>query len=253
MDFSTVIGLIVGIGLIAWAILHGQNSHLFLDKASLAIVVGGTLGVTFIKNPLNRVLSTIAVVRKAFFTKLPLPEQQIEQLVDLARRARKESLLALERADVTDPFLVRAIRLTCDGMEPVAMKAVLETELGALVQRHRRGQELLEGIAASAPAFGMIGTLIGLAQMLSSMDDPIKIGPAMAVALMTTLYGALIANLFALPLAEKLKNRSREELASKTLVVQGMVMIAEGEHPLAVEEKLAAYLAPKVRREPQVV
>jgi chemotaxis protein MotA len=134
-------------------------------------------------------------------------------------------------------------------MEPAAIRRVLETEINALAQRHKLGQELLEGVAFSAPAFGMIGTLIGLAQMLSTIDDPARVGPGMAVALMTTLYGALIANLFALPLAEKLKNRSREEVTVRMIMMQGVLSITEGDHPTAVQQKLTAFLAPRLRRE----
>ncbi len=249
MDFSTVIGLLLGAVLVASAILFGQNAPLFVDWSAFAIVIGGTLGVTFIKNPLERVFGTLGVVRKAFFTRVPASEDSIRSLVDLAHKARRESLVSLGQVRVRDPFLARGIQHAVDGMEPAAIRLVMETEISSLAARHKQGQELLEGVAFSAPAFGMIGTLIGMAQMLSTMDDPTKVGPGMAVALMTTLYGALIANLLALPLAEKLKNRSREEVTSKLIVMQGVLSIAEGDHPAAVEQKLTAFLAPRVRRE----
>ncbi len=253
MDIATVIGLLLGTVLVLSAILLGQNSTLFVDWSALMIVVGGTLGVTFIKNPLDRVFGTLGVVRKAFFTRLPSHDHLIATIVDLSRTARRDSLLALEKVWVDDAFLARAVQMCVDGMEPSSIRQVLETEINALAQRHKAGQDLLEGMAASAPAFGMIGTLIGLAQMLSTMDDPAKVGPGMAVALMTTLYGALIANLFALPLAEKLKNRSHEEVTARTIVLQGMVSIAEGDHPASVKQKLTAYLAPRLRRETAAV
>ena len=150
---------------------------------------------------------------------------------------------------IADPFLARGVAFAVDGMEPSTIRFVMETEVNALAHRHRQGQELLEGVAVSAPAFGLIGTLIGLAQMLSTLDDPALVGPGMAVALMTTLYGVLIANLFALPLAEKLKNRSREEVTARLIALHGVLCISEGDHPSAVQQKLAAFLSPRLRRE----
>ena len=251
MDLSTLIGLVLGSALVLWAIASGQNAALFVDWPAFAIVIGGTLGVTFIKNPLDRVFGTLGIVRKAFFTRPPDNMRTIETIVVLARVARRESLLALEKVEVRDPFLRRAMQMAVDGMEPAGIRTVLENDIGALAQRHRAGQDLLEGMALSAPAFGMIGTLIGLAQMLSTMDDPTKVGPGMAVALMTTLYGALLANLIALPLAEKLRHRSREEVAARMIVLHGILSIADGDHPVSVEQKLVAFLAPRLRRETQ--
>lgn len=247
MDLSTIIGLLLGTLLVVAAIATGQNPRLFLDGPAALIVLGGTLGVTFVKNPLERVFGTLSIVRKAFFTRLPRPDDLVSNIVDLARVARRDSLLALERERVHDPMLASAVQLAVDGMEPGSIRTVLETEIAALVRRHRSGQELLEGIAASAPAFGLIGTLIGLAQMLSTLDDPAKVGPGMAIALMTTLYGALLANLVALPLAEKLKHRSREEVIVRTIVMEGMLSIAEGDHPGSVQQRLSAHLAPRRR------
>jgi chemotaxis protein MotA len=173
----------------------------------------------------------------------------IDDLVKLSRKARRESLLSLEKIEVEDDFLQRAIQLAVDGVEPNTMRSILETEISFLVQRHRQGQELMEGIAASAPAFGMIGTLIGLVNMLASLDDPASLGTAMAVAILTTLYGALIAHLFANPIAEKLKARSREEVVARMMVLQGVLSIVEGDHPASVQQKLLAFLEPREREE----
>lgn len=248
MDASTVIGLIVAVALIGAAVALGDRPVQFVDVASLLIVLGGTLGVTFIKNPLGRVFSTFAVVRNAFTRTASRPDDLIAELVELARTARRESLLALERRQIRDPFLARAVALAVDGYEPDAIRQMLETETAALVQRHRYGQELLEGMAASAPAFGMIGTLIGLVKMLSTLDEPARIGPAMALAILTTLYGSLIAYLVCLPLAEKLKNRSREEVAARMLVLEGILAIVEGDHPTSVRQKLTAHVPPALRQ-----
>ena len=218
MDFSTIIGLLIGTVLVLSSILFGEKPTIFLNYPSLLIVVGGTLGVTFIKNPLDRVFSTIQVVKNAFFGRVVPTKNLIEELVTLSRKARRESL---------------------------------ETEINFLVQRHRAGQELMEGVATSAPAFGMIGTLIGLVNMLASMDDPATIGTSMAVAIVTTLYGALIAHLFANPIAEKLKHRSREEVVARMIVLQGVLSIVEGDHPASVEQKLLAFLEPRKREDEQ--
>jgi chemotaxis protein MotA len=249
VDFSTIIGLLIGTVLVLSSILFGEKPTIFLNYPSLLIVVGGTLGVTFIKNPLDRVFSTVQVVRNAFFGRVVPTKNLIEELVTLSRKARRESLLSLEKVEVDNPFLQRSIRLAVDGMEPGSMRAILETEINFLVQRHRAGQELMEGVATSAPAFGMIGTLIGLVNMLASMDDPATIGTSMAVAIVTTLYGALIAHLFANPIAEKLKHRSREEVVARMIVLQGVLSIVEGDHPASVEQKLLAFLEPKKRED----
>lgn len=247
MDLSTIIGLVIGSVLVLSAIVLGESPMIFLNVRSLLLVVGGTLGVTFIKNPLHRVFGSVGVIRNAFFGRTISTKKLIDDLVQLSRKARRESLLSLERVQVEDEFLQRAIRLAVDGMEPNAMRNILETEIDFLVERHKTGQELMEGIAASAPAFGMIGTLIGLVNMLSSLDDPASIGTAMAVAVLTTLYGALIAYLFANPIAEKLRHRSREEVVARMIVLQGVLSIVEGDHPASVEQKLLAFLEPKER------
>jgi len=249
VDISTVIGLVIGTALVLSAIVLGDNPVIFINVPSMLIVIGGTIGVTFIKNPMSRVFGTFAVVKNAFFGKLTPIDKLIEQIVELSRKARRESLLSLEKVQIEDPFLAKAIRLAVDGMEPAAIKTVIETEITYLAQRHKVGQDLLDGMATSAPAFGMIGTLIGLVQMLASMDDPSKIGPSMAVAILTTLYGAIIANLFAQPLAEKLKNRSQDEINARMVVLQGVLSIVEGDHPASVEQKLSAYLPPKQRKD----
>lgn len=247
MDLSTIIGLVLGSLLVISTILLGEKPTIFLNLPSFLLVFGGTLGVTFIKNPLHRVLGSVAVIRNAFFGRATPTKELIDDLVHLSRKARRESLLSLEKVEVKDEFLQRAIRLAVDGMEPNAMRNILETEIDFLVERHKVGQELMEGMAQSAPAFGMIGTLIGLVNMLASMDDPASIGTAMAVAILTTLYGALIAYLFANPIAEKLKHRSREEVIARMIVLQGVLSIVEGDHPASVEQKLLAFLEPKER------
>jgi chemotaxis protein MotA len=247
MDLATILGLVLGTALVLAAVLLGGSPLVFVNVPSILIVIGGTIAATFIKNRMGAVFGTVSVVKRAFSMKLGSPRALIDQVVHLSRKARKESLLSLEKETIEDEFLHKAVRLAVDGMEPEAIRSVLDTELKFLQLRHRQGQELLEGIGESAPAFGMIGTLIGLVQMLANMDDPRSIGPSMAVAILTTLYGALVANLVALPLAAKLKTRSAEESLLKRVAIQGVLSIVEGDHPASLEQKLVAFVSPKER------
>jgi chemotaxis protein MotA len=248
MDLATVIGLILGTVLVITAILTGNSPLIFLNLQGALIVLGGTLGATLIKNRFGDVFNTVKIVKRAFFQKLKPPRELIDQIVHLSRTARKESLLQLEKEEIDEPFLRQAVRMAVDGMETETIRTVLSTDISFLRLRHKQGQDILEGIGESAPAFGMIGTLIGLVQMLANMDDPKNIGPAMAVAILTTLYGALIANLVALPLASKLRNRSAEEALLCQVTMQGVLSIVEGDHPASVEQKLVAFVSPRLRK-----
>jgi chemotaxis protein MotA len=248
VDLATIIGIILGTALVLTAIVTGQSPIIFLNVPSLLIVIGGTIGATLMRNPLATVLKTFGVVAKAFGTKLSSPTSLIEELVELARKARKDSLLSLEKVEIADSFLAKGIQLCVDGLEPAQLRKILETEIAFTAARHKRGQEILEGVGSAAPAFGMIGTLIGLVNMLTSLNDPKQIGPAMAVAILTTLYGAMIANMFALPLADKLKVRSKEEILNMSVCLEGVLGIVQGEHPASIDEKLKAFLGPKSRK-----
>jgi chemotaxis protein MotA len=248
VDLATIIGIILGTVLVLTAIITGQSPIIFLNVPSMLIVIGGTIGATLMRNPLSTVLKTFGVVAKAFGTKLSSPVALIEELVGLARKARKESLLSLEKVEIQDPFLAKGIQLCVDGLEPAQLRNILETEITFTAARHKRGQEILEGVGSAAPAFGMIGTLIGLVNMLTSLNDPKQIGPAMAVAILTTLYGAMIANMFALPLADKLKVRSKEEILNMSVCLEGVLGIVQGEHPASIDEKLKAFIGPKSRK-----
>ena len=221
MDLATVVGIVLSSILIVAAIVLGGNPMMFVEPSSILIVVGGTFGATLVRNPLKAVLGMAKVVMKAFTVKLPDPAALIEEVVALSRKARKEGMLALESVPIEYPFLAKAISLCVDGVEIEQIRGILEADMQAMAARHRRGAAILEGIAEIAPAFGMIGTLIGLVQMLATMSDPSSIGPAMAVALLTTLYGALIANVACIPLAGKLKLRSEEEMTSMIVCLEG--------------------------------
>jgi chemotaxis protein MotA len=222
---------------------------IFINIPSLMIVVGGTLGATMINYPLPDMLKVVKVVKNAFFHKKITTNEIIGNFVDLAGIARREGILALESNvnDMKDEFLKKGMQLSVDGLEPASIKEILETEVVAIRDRHKLGAEIFTTLGTFAPALGMIGTLIGLVQMLQTMEDPSTIGPSMAVALLTTFYGALMANILFLPIAGKLKNRSSDEVNLKDLVTEGVISIAKGENPRVIEQKLNAYLPPQMR------
>ncbi|XPV75864.1 MAG: motility protein A [Desulfovibrio sp.] len=247
MDIATIIGLVGSFGLIIAAIVMGGSAGGFLDIPSLTVVVGGTIMVTFVMFPLGAIIGVSKVIMKAFFFKGHDPKEIIQQILQLAETARKESLVALEKVAVSDEYLQKGVMLVADGSEEQVVRAVMETEIEFMKRRHGRGQEILKGMGTMAPAFGMIGTLIGLVQMLQNLDDPSSIGPAMAVALLTTFYGSVLANVIFLPMATKLVERSNEDILFMEIMLEGVVSIQRGDHPSVVKEKLMAFLAPAMR------
>ena len=249
MDIATIIGLITGIGLILWAIMSKTSILVFVDSGSLAIVLGGSMAAALISFPLKNLLGAARIVKTLFFHKTRDPNALINEMVQYAEVARRDGILALENvtADIKDPFLVSGIQMAVDGTDPDLIEGILLSDLEAVEGRHRDGKALFENIGRFAPAFGMIGTLIGLVIMLGQMDDPSSIGPAMAVALLTTMYGAMLANLVALPMAEKLALRSREEVLMRTIVIRGVMSIQSGDNPRIVEQKLKTFLPNRLR------
>lgn len=245
MDLATVIGILLSIALVLAAIIMGGSPIMFVNVPSMMVVVGGTLGVTLMRNPLATVLGTFDVITKAFTTKVLMPEDLIAEVITLSRQARKNGMLSLENTEIEYAFMKKGVGLGVDGIELDQIRMILETDIRGMTSRHKRGQEVLEGMGAAAPAFGMIGTLIGLVQMLASMEDPSTIGPAMAVALLTTLYGALIANVFCLPLADKLKVRSQEEVLNMAICLEGVISMVSGDNPSQIDRKLKSFLRPK--------
>lgn len=246
IDRPTVIGLAATVALLTWVMLAGAGYAVgvFWRFPSLALVVGGAILVTLPALPARRLGSIWALLRKALRARPEPLESSIVTLVALAEIARRKGLLALERpvSRLTDEFLKRAMRMAIDGHDPAMIESVVRTELEGIDLRHTMGKGLLESMGRSAPVFGMIGTLIGLVAMLGQMDNPARIGPGMAVALLTTLYGLIVANVFCLPLARKLAHRSSEELLHKTIVLRGVLAIQAGDHPRIVAHKLRAYL-----------
>jgi len=249
MDITTLLGIVSGVGLVFIAIFRGGGITIFINVPSLMITVGGTIGSTLINFPLSKVMSVMKMVKKAFVYKQPPPDEVIKMLVDFARIARRDGILALEDKLVTlnDPFLRKGVQLAIDGTPPETIRDILNIDLDFLESRHKLGQSIFTAMGNYAPAFGMIGTLIGLIQMLRSLDDPSKIGQGMATALITTFYGSLMANLLFLPIAGKLKVRSEEEILAKQLIIEGIMSIQSGDNPRIVEEKLKAFIAPKLR------
>lgn len=244
MDLATIVGVISAFGLVIMAIFMGGGIELFINVPSLMIVVGGTLGATMINYPLREVIGVLTVVQKALFAKNISSDELIVRFTDFANKSRKEGILALETEvkTVQDDFLKKGVQLSIDGLEPQEIRDILETEIDFIKSRHQLGAEVFATMGAFAPALGMIGTLIGLVQMLQNLDDPSSIGPAMAVALLTTFYGSIIANLICLPISGKLRTRSKEELLSKEMTIRGILSLSNGDHPRILEQRLRAFM-----------
>lgn len=247
MDLATLIGLLVAWALIIGTIATGSGALVFINIPSLVIVLGGTIAVVMMRYTLGQMIGSIKVAMKAFMPKAESSEDLINTVVELATIARKEGLLALEGQEITNPVLATGVRMLVDGHESAVVRKALSTEMTETVNRHKVGQDIFKQAGDAGPAMGMIGTLIGLVQMLANMSDPKSIGPAMAVALLTTLYGAMLANMFALPISDKLKLRSAEEQMNKNIILQSVLGIQEGQNPKVLEELLRNYLAPSKR------
>ena len=249
MDITTFIGIISGVFVLIVAIFMGGGLAIFINVPSMMVVVGGTFAATLINYPLPEMLRLIKVVKNAFLHKVISPVETINKLVHFAEIARKNGMLALDKElkEIEDAFLREGMQLAVDGMDPELIRNVLEVEKAFLEERHTVGQGICKAMGKYAPAFGMLGTLIGLIQMLRHLDDPTQIGPGMAVALITTFYGALMANLLFLPLAGKLETLSQQEMLLKDLAIEGILAIQAGDSPRIVEQKLRAFLAPHLR------
>jgi chemotaxis protein MotA len=235
--------------LIVYSIILGGDVAIFIHFPSLLIVGGGSLAATLISFKLSEFLGVVGVVKKAFFDDKTDTIEIVNRIVALSKTARREGLLAIDRevSNIDDTFFRTGMEMVVDGTEPELIRSVMETELSYLTQRHQKGQQIFMTLGTYAPAFGMLGTLMGLIAMLTKLDDPTQIGGGMAVALITTFYGALTANLIYLPIAGKLKNRSNEELLLKELILEGVLAIQFGEHPNTIKRKLLNFVSPKQR------
>ena len=242
MDIASIVGFILAYVIIGTAISMGGPFILFVNPPSMLIVIGGTFAVTLMRVTLGNFLGSFKIGLKGFFYKLDQPQKLIEESVELANVARKEGILALEGREISNSFLERGIGLCIDGHAPEIVKNLLIKDINMSIERHTIGADMFKAMAVYAPAMGMIGTLIGLVQMLANMSDPAAIGPAMAVALLTTLYGAVIANAFASPLAEKLILISGYEKTNKNLILESITGIQDGTNPRVLKQMLDAYL-----------
>ncbi|MCK5227440.1 MAG: MotA/TolQ/ExbB proton channel family protein [Desulfobulbaceae bacterium] len=249
MDIATIIGLVGGSVLLLTAIITGGSAGIFVNVPSILIVLGGSFATSFIRYGMSDVINSVKVAMNAFTTKMSQPQQVIQEIVNLANIARKNGLIVLEQQPIEDPFLKKSIMYCVDGHESDFIEEVLKKEVMLTVERHDVGKGVFSSMGDAAPAFGMIGTLVGLVQMLANMADPASIGPSMAIALLTTLYGAVIANLFMLPIADKLALRSQEEERNRRLIIEGVLGILKGLNPRVMEEFLQTFLPPKERKE----
>ncbi len=250
MDTTTVVGLVAGSALMVWALIMGGTASAFYDFPSIMITFGGSIAATVISFPMSQLAQVGKVVAKAFTAKEMQPLQVIATLVSFAEKARREGLLALEEDsnELKDEFMKKGIQLVVDGTDPELVRDILQTELSFIEDRHKSGAAIFDTMGALAPAFGMIGTIIGLIQMLKTLDDPSSIGGGMATALVTTFYGAVAANFVFIPIANKLRNRSAGEILVKEVMIEGILSIQAGDNPRIVEEKLKVFLAPKLRK-----
>ncbi|MGB5606467.1 MAG: flagellar motor protein PomA [Gammaproteobacteria bacterium] len=252
MDLATLIGLIGTLAAIATAILMGGSFSIFINGPGLMIVMAGTFTVVLMKYPLSVAMQAMKVAAKAFLNKMQSPSELIDKCIELSNIARKEGVLGLEQVEIENEFLKRGVMLVVDGNEPEFVRKMLSNDINLTIERHEEGQGIFKSIGDVAPAMGMIGTLIGLVQMMANMSDPKALGPAMAVALLTTLYGAVVANVLALPIADKLALRSKQERMTKSLVLEGITALQMGLNPRVVEDLLKTYL-PGSQREAEPV
>jgi chemotaxis protein MotA len=248
MELATVLGIITSATLIGLSLNDPSN---YWNVPSILIVLGGTLGATLTNYPLRVVLSSAALIKKTLSGERPDYAVMSTQILEFAALARREGILAIETSlkQLPDPYLRKGMQLLVDGLEPHSLAEILEYEIANTEQRHETGTDLLGSMAAYAPAMGLIGTVIGLVQMLGNLKDPSSIGPAMAVALLTTFYGALLANLLFLPLCGKLKQRSKEEILIMEMQMAGILGIARGENPRIIKETLDSFQPSKKRTE----
>jgi len=249
LDIATIAGILAGFGLIVGTIAMGGGAATFVHIPSFMIVFGGSSAATLVNFPMEKVIATFKVAAKAFRKQENMEVEAVRQFSELAKLARRDGILALDRqlSEIEVPFMRIGLEMAVDGTESDTILDIMETEITSLMERHKTGQGIFTSLGTYAPAFGMIGTLIGLVKMLGSLDDPSSIGPAMAIALITTFYGAVLGNLVYLPMAGKLKSKSASEIMFKRMIIEGVLAIQRGVHPKNIERKLLNYIAPENR------
>ena len=248
MDIGTLIGVIGGSVLVLLAILLKADFSSFFDLTGVIVVFGGTIAATLNSYPMQSVINAFKTSIKIFFSHRIDYIAILKEMIKLASIARKNGAVALEQYKTNDSYLKKALTLVADDTKPTIVKQILELERDAIEERHAESQQILEKMGDLAPAWGMIGTLIGLVIMLVNLADPSTIGPAMAVALLTTFYGAFWANFYLLPAANKLELRTKKEMLKSSLVIETMVSISSRENPRILQERLLGVLPPRDRR-----
>ncbi|MEM6711401.1 MAG: MotA/TolQ/ExbB proton channel family protein [Pseudomonadota bacterium] len=250
MDLATIIGIAAGAIVVIVAMLIGGSIGQFVDLPSILIVIGGGFSATLIRFPLSGIGQALILGGKTAFThKTVSPLELVEEIANLGDVVRKNGPLGLENVEVSHPLLQKGTQYVTDGFEPIFIRESLERERDLSIERLTEGQRVFKALGDSAPAFGMIGTLVGLVQLLANMDDPSTIGPAMAIALLTTMYGAILANLICLPIADKLESKLAQEEVNLSLVIDGVAQVRDNKSPTLIREMLLAYLPDKARAE----
>ena len=243
MDLATIIGIIGGVALIVAAIVLGGNLGAFVDVPSILIVIGGSTFATFIRFPMRDVFSSLKLgFGLAFINPKDDPQFIYDKAMELGAIVRKNGLLGLENIEIEHPLMARGIRMCVDGHGADVIRASVAREVHMSIRKEEMGEVMFRGIGDTAPAFGMIGTLVGLVQMLSNLSDPDSIGPAMSIAMLTTFYGAVLANLIALPIADKLTLKAERTRQTKELIIESVVQIQASQSPTVLKEILGAYL-----------
>jgi len=250
MDIATSIGLLAGVGVVGLVIMMGGDLHMFVSEHAFIVIFGGSFAATLIRFPLASFFHGVPLGAKYAFTLRRTTQRElVDELAGLAEIARKSGPVGLEKVDIEDPFLAKGIRFVADGYDTNFIRDNLERDRDNFLTHLDEGQKIYRAVGDCAPAFGMIGTLIGMVQMFANMTDPSKLGPFMATALLATLYGALVANLFCLPIADKLHGKLLDEETNRTLIIDGILMIRDSKSPTLVREMLLAYLPEKHRHE----
>jgi chemotaxis protein MotA len=254
MEISTALGLVLGFGsLIISIFLEGGTPMALVNGSAAVIVLGGTFGAILIARPLNRVLSLPSLIAQSFQSYSGNPQSLIDLFVRLADQARREGLLSLEEetGKIEDDFIRKGVMLVVDGVDPALVRDILETDSHLVSQRHKEGYSMLEAMGGFAPTMGIIGTVMGLVNVLSHLSDPENLGHSIAVAFVATLYGIATANLLWLPIGNKLKQKSEAEMLAREVATEGILAVQAGENPRIVREKLESFLAPKSRGQSQ--
>ncbi|HUT61441.1 MAG TPA: MotA/TolQ/ExbB proton channel family protein [Phycisphaerae bacterium] len=251
MDLGTAMGLLAGLLCIVWSIASAPGGAGFIHIPAMLITLGGMTAATFIHFTLKQMIGLFSVFKKTLFCKQLVEQELIQKVVNYAAINRRDGALALEKqlSDAGDSFLVTALRMVIDGQQPEVIEEQLGMEIQYLQERHADGKRMLEFMGSAAPAWGMIGTLIGLIQMLRALDNPSNIGQGMAIALLTTFYGAFMANLVFLPMAGKLGIRSKKEATLRQMISEAAMALARGDSPTAVRERMQTFVSAKQRGE----